>query len=107
MEAELLVLDELGARKPTPWVTDVLYLVMNGRYTRRLPTLFTTNFALSTSAVPDIALDTMPVASRWREPLANRIPAHLVRRLYEMAQPIEIESGDFRREIKMAQHRVQ
>lgn len=107
MDAELLVLDELGARKPTAWVTDVLYLVMNGRYTRRLPTLFTTNFTLSSGAPQEVALDTMPVANRLREPLSNRIPALLVSRLYEMAQSIEIESGDFRREIKTAQHRVQ
>jgi DNA replication protein DnaC len=106
MEAELLVLDELGARKPTPWVTDVLYLVMNGRYTRRLPTLFTTNFALSPGGPAEVALDSMPGVERARESLASRIPAQLVSRLYEMAQPIEIESGDFRREIKVAQHRI-
>ena len=108
MEAELLVLDELGARKPTAWVTDVLYLVMNGRYTRRLPTIFTTNFRLSSGAPSEAGLDAMPTGTtRAREPLASRIPALLVSRLYEMAQPIEIESGDFRREIKMAQHRIE
>ncbi len=106
MEADLLVLDELGARKPTAWVTDVLYLVMNGRYTRRLPTLFTTNYTL-TPTPTEVGLDAMPAAARAREALANRIPALLVSRLYEMAQPIEIESGDFRRDIKMAQHRVE
>lgn len=104
MDAELLVLDELGARKPTAWVTDILYLVMNGRYTRRLPTLFTTNFSLSTAAGDDVRLDKMP-SGPSRESLASRIPALLVSRLYEMAQAIEIESGDFRRDIKMAQHR--
>lgn len=106
MEAEILVLDELGARKPTAWVTDILYLVMNGRYTRRLPTLFTTNFTLGEGREAAVGLDAMPAAARPREPLANRIPALLVSRLFEMAQPIEIESGDFRREIKVAQHRI-
>lgn len=105
MEAELLVLDELGARKPTAWVTDILYLIMNGRYTRRLPTLFTTNFTLSATGGAPIGLDKMP-APPGRESLATRVPALLVSRLYEMAQAIEIESGDFRREIKMAQHQI-
>ena len=104
MDAELLVLDELGARKPTAWVTDILYLVMNGRYTRKLPTLFTTNYSLSTVASADVRLDEMPGGPR-RESLASRIPALLVSRLYEMAQVIEIESSDFRRDIKMARHR--
>jgi DNA replication protein DnaC len=103
MEAELLVLDELGAQKPTAWVSDILYLVMNGRYTRRLPTIFTSNYRLSDVADNVTSLDKMPAGSP-REALSSRIPALLVSRLYEMARPIEIEAGDFRRDIKMAQH---
>jgi DNA replication protein DnaC len=105
MEADLLVLDELGAQKPTAWVTDVLYLIMNGRYIRRLPTIFTTNFSLEPVATSGpSSLDRMPSAART-DSLATRIPAALVSRLYEMAQPIEIRAGDFRRDILMAQHR--
>jgi DNA replication protein DnaC len=105
MEADLLVLDELGAQKPTAWVTDVLYLIMNGRYTRRLPTLFTTNFSIEPNAAGGpSSLDRMPSVART-DSLTTRIPAALVSRLYEMAQPIEIRAGDFRRDIKMAQHR--
>ncbi len=96
IEAELLVLDELGAQKPTAWVTDILYLVMNSRYTRRLPTLFTTNFRLDESAPGRIA----------GEPLSARIPALLVSRLCEMAQPVLLDCDDFRREIKLQQHRI-
>lgn len=106
MEADLLVLDELGAQKPTAWVSDVLYLIMNGRYTRRLPTLFTTNYRLAADAEPQGGeLDKMPAAGR-RESLSQRIPGRLVSRLYEMAQPIEISAADFRREVKMAQHQI-
>ena len=39
-------------------------------------------------------------------PLARRIGERLVSRLCEMAQPIEIRAGDFRREVKMAQHQI-
>src|SRR5436305_14716590 len=46
LNAELLVLDELGAQQPTPWVRDVLYVTINHRYARRLPTVFTTNYLL-------------------------------------------------------------
>ncbi len=110
LEADLLVLDELGAQKPTAWVSDVLYLIMNGRYTRRLPTLFTTNYRLSADVEPQNRkagdLDRMPPAPQRWEALATRIPALLVSRLYEMAQPVEIRAGDFRREIKMAQHQI-
>jgi DNA replication protein DnaC len=94
-EAEVLVLDELGAQKPSPWVNDILYLIMNGRYMRRLPTVFTTNFRLE---VPE------GLAERREAPeaLAARIPAQLVSRLYQMTRPVLIEAEDFRREVMIA-----
>jgi len=110
-DAELLVLDELGAQQPTPWVRDILYLIINTRYTRRLPTLFTTNYRLepptgfARAAVKAQAVN----LDRGRDPdpgpsfdeaalLASRLPAMLVSRLYEMAQAVVIEGvEDFRR----------
>ncbi|HEX6904955.1 MAG TPA: ATP-binding protein [Thermoanaerobaculia bacterium] len=116
-DAELLVLDELGAQQPTPWVRDLLYLIINTRYTRRLPTLFTTNYRLDdaapkkapvrvagrTTMVPRNTLDRGPDAEPPpREDfalLASRLPAMLVSRLYEMAQPVVLDAvEDFRRE---------
>jgi len=93
--AEVLVLDELGAQKPSAWVTDILYLILNGRYTRRLPTIFTTNFRLDAPADAGLAAPDL---------LASRIPPMLVSRLYEMARPIVIEGNDFRMEVNM--HRL-
>ena len=52
LKADVLMIDELGAQKPTAWVNDVLYLLLNGRYTRRLTTLFTTNFYLEPQSSP-------------------------------------------------------
>lgn len=46
LSADLLVIDELGAQNPTPWVHDVLYLLINTRYTERRATLFTTNYRI-------------------------------------------------------------
>jgi DNA replication protein DnaC len=107
INAEVLVLDELGAQKPTAWVTDTLYLILNTRYTKRLPTIFTTNFRLDAPATAartlDRGADSAMVAP---ELLAARIPPMLLSRLYEMAQPVPIEAEDFRRTVKMAQHRT-
>ena len=97
IEAPLLVLDELGAQKPTPFVNDVLYLILNTRYTRRLPTLFTTNFRLDRVAAAG--------ASEF-DLLASRVPPMLVSRLYEMAVPVVLEAADFRREVRMHGLRV-
>ncbi len=103
-DAEVLVLDELGAQKPTPWVADLLYLVINTRYAARRPTLFTTNFALDPLGPP--ALDSGRTLERAGS-LDQRIPATLISRLYEMARPIVLDAvPDYRREIRMHQHRV-
>jgi DNA replication protein DnaC len=113
--AELLVLDELGAQQPTPWVRDILYLIINSRYTRRLPTLFTTNYRLEAATAPkpaatpqsgptrlDRGRDPDPAPAREEaDLLASRLPAMLVSRLYEMAQPVVLTGvEDFRREHK-------
>jgi DNA replication protein DnaC len=113
-DAELLVLDELGAQQPTPWVRDILYLIINTRYTRRLPTLFTTNYRLEPVPAGAPKGGTKPRAvmtlDRGRDPeggpvfdetvlLSSRLPAMLVSRLHEMAQPVVLDSvEDFRRE---------
>jgi DNA replication protein DnaC len=113
-DAELLVLDELGAQQPTPWVRDILYLIINTRYTRRLPTLFTTNYRLepaSPTAAPKGIAKRAASLDRGRDPenggpvfdetvlLSTRLPAMLVSRLHEMAQPVVLDSvEDFRRE---------
>lgn len=116
-EAEFLVLDELGAQQPTPWVRDILYLIINNRYTRRLPTLFTTNYRLDeqaprkapvrvsgrTTMVPKNPLDHQ---GKDDEPpredsilLSMRLSDMLISRLYEMAQPVVLDAvEDFRRE---------
>jgi DNA replication protein DnaC len=99
LDAEVLVLDELGAQKPSEWVRDTLYLILNHRYTRRLPTIFTTNYRL-----PSPAKATQLDRGRDRaepELLETRLPAALLSRLYEMAQPVVIESEDFRQKVLM------
>lgn len=118
MGAELLVLDELGAQQMTPWVRDILYLIINHRYTRQLPTIFTTNYLLDETSIKkkaarpafptapslDRGLDRGPDpdAAPAGELLTSRLPAMLVSRLYEMSQPVPMTSiEDFRRENKV------
>ena len=44
MEADLLVLDDLGAEKTSEWVEETMNLVVNTRYNERRPTIFTSNY---------------------------------------------------------------
>ena len=87
LEADVLVLDELGARKPTAWVDDTVAHIINSRYNSMKTTIFTSNF-------PDHA------PAGHEETLEDRIGARLRSRLYEMCKVITIEGDDFRRMIK-------
>jgi len=46
-ECPFLVLDDFGTRKPTDWIYDILYLIINYRYEWMLPTIFTSNLNLN------------------------------------------------------------
>jgi DNA replication protein DnaC len=83
MDAELLVLDDLGAEKPSEWVEETMNLIVNTRYNERRPTIFTTNY----EDLPDEAeLDALRV----------RVGFRLHSRLHEMCDFLEYDGGDYR-----------
>ncbi|MED2022521.1 ATP-binding protein, partial [Bacillus thuringiensis] len=43
LECDLLILDDIGAEKTTEWVEEKLFNVIDGRYRKELPTLYTSN----------------------------------------------------------------
>ncbi len=92
LDANLLVLDELGANKPTDWVRDTIAHIINCRYNDKKLTIFTSNY-----------LDAP--ARTGEESLTDRIGARLRSRLYEMCKVVKIEGKDFRKEIKQAGYR--
>lgn len=84
IEAEVLVLDELGASKPTDWVRDTMMHVINTRYNDRRLTIFTTNYLDRRSSERD-------------EILEDRVGIRLRSRLFEMCKTVQIEGEDYRR----------
>jgi len=85
LEADLLVLDELGSQKPTQFVQDILYYVINTRYNEERATIFTTNYSDRPADVKE-------------ETLEQRIGTRLRSRLAEMAERIEFTgAADHRR----------
>ena len=105
LRAEVLVLDELGAQKPTPFVQDTLYLILNTRYNQKRATIFTTNFRMRRGAPARPAglgaageapsLDDAGLARQ--DYLADRLSPSLLSRLHEMAKLVSIETEDYRR----------
>lgn len=49
--ADLLVLDDLGSERPTEWVQERIFVIVNHRYRETLPTLFTSNIGPKDLAV--------------------------------------------------------
>lgn len=43
---KLLIIDDLGAEKPTEWVAEILYRIINYRYENELPVIITSNLSL-------------------------------------------------------------
>jgi DNA replication protein DnaC len=84
LRSDVLVLDELGASKPTDWVRDTMAYVINTRYNDKKLTIFTTNY------LDDRRRD-------GEEVLEDRIGTRLRSRLFEMSKTVVIDGKDYRR----------
>jgi len=89
-EAEVLVLDELGAQKPTDWVWDTVALILNSRYNDKLTTIITTNYP------------NRPAGATKEETLGDRVGDRMFSRLAQMCVPVEMAGKDFRHGVKRA-----
>ena len=97
-QAEVLVLDELGASKPTDWVWDTVAHILNTRYNDRRTTIITTNYA---NAGP-LGTESGARASMREETLGDRIGERMRSRLQEMCVVVEMQGEDFRQKVKRA-----
>jgi DNA replication protein DnaC len=98
-EAEVLVLDELGASKPTDWVWDTVAHILNTRYNDRRTTIITTNYA---NLPPGGGELTGARAAVREETLGDRIGERMRSRLQEMCVVVEMAGDDFRQKVKRA-----
>jgi len=83
MEADLLVLDDMGSEKTSEWVEETMNLIVNTRYNERRHTIFTSNY----DDTPD---DEDPNC------LKARIGFRIHSRLHEMCDFLEFDGADFR-----------
>lgn len=77
-DADLLVLDDLGAEKVTEWAESTLYFIVDERYRWKKPLVVTTNCRL--------------------EVLEERIGTRTIDRLLEMCTLVENRASSYRRE---------
>jgi DNA replication protein DnaC len=101
-DAEVLVLDELGASKPTDWVWDTVAHILNTRYNDRRTTIITTNYANLPPLGSDSGQGNAVRNAVREETLGDRIGERMRSRLQEMCVVVEMHGEDFRQKVKRA-----
>jgi DNA replication protein DnaC len=99
-DAEVLVLDELGAVRPSEWVWDTVSLILNTRYNDNRTTIITTNFSDEPAAA--VARSLSPARAARDETLGDRIGERMRSRLHEMCRIVRMDGADFRQKIRSA-----
>jgi DNA replication protein DnaC len=83
LDADILVLDDLGTEKTSEWVQETLGLLVNSRYNTRRPTILTSNLH-------------DPLDSADPNSFMFQIGARTRSRLLEMCEWVEIQGPDIR-----------
>ncbi len=73
---DLLVLDDFGRERPTDWVKEQFFLIINYRYNELKPIIYTTNFNA--------------------KQLSKNVDEVVLSRIYEMNDVVRMTEGDYR-----------
>jgi DNA replication protein DnaC len=99
--SEVLVLDELGAKRTTAWVEETVFYIINHRYNHKKTTIFTSNYP-DTEEAED---NRDSFYKKGGDTLVDRIGVRLRSRVYEMCKIVEMEGEDYRKLAKQASYR--
>jgi DNA replication protein DnaC len=105
---EVLVLDELGATRPTEWVWDTVSHILNSRYNDKKTTIITTNFPNLPPGESQSGHASPTEAARQAarsETLGDRITERMRSRLHELCRAVQLEGSDFRQRVQRANFR--
>lgn len=102
-ETEVVVLDDLGAQKPSEWVWDTVSFILNSRYNGKQPTIITANFLDGPSAREEGAQGAH--RSARVETLGDRIGERMRSRLFEMCRFVPMDGKDFRKKFRSTSFR--
>lgn len=102
VEVEVLVIDELGKGRNTPWELNILDVIISQRYNHNKTTIFTSNYTenkSSTLAERVRAKDTSQDDREIKDTLRERIGSRINSRLKEMCDFVALDGPD-RREME-------
>jgi DNA replication protein DnaC len=101
-QKDVLVLDELGAKRTTAWVEETVFYIINNRYNNKKLTIFTSNYPDTEEEEED---NREAYFKKGKETLMDRIGIRLRSRLYEMCKIVNMDGDDYRKKIKQASYR--
>ncbi len=108
LTADVLLLDDLGASKPSPWALETVGHILNSRYNEKRVTLLTTNYLdnAGPTSMPAPRNPRLPsgqaVSAAREDSLEDRLGKRIRSRLYEMCRTVELFAPDYRREVRQA-----
>ena len=101
-QSQVLVMDELGAKRTTAWVEDTVFYIINNRYNNKKLTIFTSNYLDNKEDEVDARQEFF---KQKDDTLIDRIGVRLRSRIYEMCKVVEMWGEDYRKVIKQANYR--
>lgn len=93
LDAEILVIDDLGANRPTEWVEDTVHYILNNRYNEKKPTLLTANLS-------EQRMTGAEGNRKTHETFQDRVGMRVSSRLHEMCRIVEIHAEDYRKRLR-------
>jgi DNA replication protein DnaC len=124
LDAEVVVIDDLGSIKPSDWVREMVAHILNARYNAHRTTILTTMFKDQVMPVPSRDEYDSPdrhtrsisrmnrgtfrfpsgqeASPHVEDTLEKRIGQRIRSRLFEMCKTIELFAPDYRREVRHA-----
>src|SRR5208282_1523448 len=102
LKTEVLLLDDLGASKPSLWALETVGHILNARYNDKRITLVTTNFLDADSTPRPVSRSSSMRPAAVDDTLPDRVGTRIRSRLYEMCRTVEIVAPDYRKEIRQA-----
>jgi DNA replication protein DnaC len=102
-DAEVVILDDLGAARTTMWARDVLHDIITYRYNHEKPLIMTTNLPLEGESEPHL-----DKRRKLEEPLSlkERLGDALMSRMHEMCCIVKVTGEDYRRKVRAHTHTI-
>jgi DNA replication protein DnaC len=96
LSADLVVIDELGASRPTDWVFDTVELLISRLYNKTAAVIVTTNFQNLAPGAGQVQNENPYARAARPETLGDRIGARMWSRLQQMCTAVQIHGSDWR-----------